>query len=289
MVNNVEQCPASSTRPKIQVRDGHKELFRVARSLLCCHKSSPLPYNTSTPQLADDFLVFFTGKVQSIRDEVTSEVEPDFPMVPPTREPEFTGAPLSSFLPTISAEVIKLLGKAASKLCELDPLPTWMLKQHATQTVLLLTQIVNLSLVEGRVPAQMKRAIVRPLLKKTGLDHDDLRNYRSVSNLSFLSKLPERVVAARLCDHLAGNDIDEQFQSAYKPLHNTETALISVYNNIMRAMDDGRAGVLVMLDLSAAFDTVDHGLLLDSLRVVGVRSKALSWFRSYLDDHHQCE
>ena len=56
----------------------------------------------------------------------------------------------------------------------------------------------------------------------------------------------------------------------------------------MRAMDDGRVGVLVMLDLSAAFDTVDHELLLDRLHVVGVCTKALSWFRSYLDDRHQC-
>ena len=152
----------------------------------------------------------------------------------------------------------------------------------------LLTQIVKLSLAEGRVPTQMERAIVRPILKKTCLDHDDLRNYRPVSNLSFLSKLLERVVAARLCDHLAGNDIGDQFQSAYKPLHSTETTLIRICNDIMSVMDDGRVGALVMLDLSAAFDTVDHGLLLDRLRVVGVRGKALSWFRSYLDDRHQC-
>ena len=209
-------------------------------------------------------------------------------MAPPTREPEFTGAPLSPFLPTTSVGVIKLLGKTPSKSCTLDPLPTWMLKQYAAQMAPLLTQIVNLSLVEGRVLAQMKRAIVRPLQKKTGLDHDDFRNYRPVSNLSFLSKLLERVVTARLCDHLAGNDIGEQFQSAYKPLHSTETALICVYNDIMRAMDDGRVGVLVMLDLPAAFDPVNHGLLLDRLHVVGVRAKALSWFRSYLNDRHQC-
>ena len=151
-----------------------------------------------------------------------------------------------------------------------------MLKQCAIQVAPLLTQIVNLSLVEGRVPGQMKRAIVLPLLNKTGMDHDDLRNYRPLSNLSFLSKLLQSVVAARLCDHLAGNDFGEQFQSSYKLLHSTETTLIRVYNDIMRAMDDDRVGVLVMLDLSAAFDTVDHGLLLNRLHVVGVRAKALS-------------
>ena len=187
---------------KIQACDDQKELFLVVRSLLCCPKYSPLPHSTSTAQLADDFLLFFTGKVQRIRDAVASEVGQDSLMVLPTREPEFTGASLSSFLPTTSAEVIKLLGKAPSKPCELDPLPTWMLQQYATQTVPLLTQIVNLSLVEGQVSAQMKWAIVHPQLKKTALDHDDIRNYRPVPNLSFLSKLRETVVTASLCDHL---------------------------------------------------------------------------------------
>ena len=113
---------------KIQACDGQKELFLVVGSLLCCPKSSPLPCSTSTAQLADDFLFFFTGKVQRIRDKVASEVGHDSPVVPPMRKPEFTGAPLSSFLPTTSAEVIKLLGKAPEKSCELDPLPTWMLR-----------------------------------------------------------------------------------------------------------------------------------------------------------------
>ena len=76
------------------------------------------------------------------------------------------------------------------------------------------------------------------------------------------------------------------FQSAYKPIRSTETALVRAHSDIMRAMDGGKVGVLVMLDLSAAFDTVDHDLLLDRLREVGVRGRALSWFMSYLSDRH---
>jgi len=113
------------------------------------------------------------------------------------------------------------------------------------------------------------------------------KNYRPVSNLSFLSKHLERVVAKRLTDHMAANNIWEPFQSAYRCQHSTETALIKVHNDIMRALDDGKVGVLVMLDLSAAFDTVDHEQLLARLHAVGVRGKALSWFRSYLKDRAQ--
>ncbi len=95
------------------------------------------------------------------------------------------------------------------------------------------------------------------------------------------------MVAERLSDHLAVNDLCEPFQSAYRCHHSTETALIRVYNDIMRALDGGKVGVLVMLDLSAAFDTVDHAQLLDRLHAIGVWGKALSWFRSYLNERHQ--
>ena len=92
-------------------------------------------------------------------------------------------------------------------------------KQYSTQTVPILTYSINLSVDEGRVPPEMKRALVRPPTdKKPGLDHDELKNYRPVCNLSFLSKQLEGVVAARLRDHLTLNGIGEQFQSAYQSL-----------------------------------------------------------------------
>ena len=145
-----------------------------------------------------------------------------------------------------------------------------------------------MSLESGVVPGCFKKALVRPLLKKPSLDADCLKNYRPVSNLSFISKQTERVVAARLNEHMSQFELFEPLQSAYKARHSSETALIHVQNNILRAMDQGKVGILLLLDMSAAFETVDHRTLLDRLHAeIGIVGTALDWFESYLVDRHQ--
>jgi cellulose biosynthesis protein BcsQ len=134
----------------------------------------------------------------------------------------------------------------------------------------------------------MKQAIITPLLKKAHLDAEVLKNYRPVSNLSFISKVIERVVADRLANHIATNGLAEPLQSAYRKNHSTETALLKVTNDILRAIDSGKCVLLVLLDLSAAFDTVDHQTLLSRLtQRFGITGTALSWFQSYLSDRKQ--
>ena len=174
------------------------------------------------------------------------------------------------------------------KSCELDPFPTWLLKKYAVLVVPLLTHLINASLSEGYVDDSMKTAHVRPLLKKSGLDANILKNYRPVSNLPFVSKLLERVVAGRLSKHMDTHALHEPFQSAYKPHHSVESALVRVHSDILQAMDRQRVVVLVLLDLSAAFDTIDHRVLLHRLsRDLGVAGTALRWFQSYLEDRTQ--
>ena len=125
----------------------------------------------------------------------------------------------------------------------------------------------------------MKQVLVAPLLKKDDLDPKVLKNYRPVSNLSFLSKVLERVVAARLTNYMTINQLHEHIQSAYRPCHSIETALVRVQNDILRTLDQGGATILVLLDLSAAFDTIDHSILLPRLEsVLGVKGSALQWF-----------
>ena len=125
----------------------------------------------------------------------------------------------------------------------------------------MVTILVNLSLQSANVPDSMKQALVTPLLKKDDLDPEVLKNYRPVSNLSFLSKVLERVVAARLTNYMTINQLHEPMQSAYRACHSTETALVRVQNDILRTLDQGGAAILVLLDLSAAFDTIDHSIL----------------------------
>ena len=114
-----------------------------------------------------------------------------------------------------------------------------------------------------------------------------MENFRPVSNLSFISKLTERVVLKRLTDHIMRNNIHEQFLSAYKPNHSTETALMRVHNDILMSLDNKRGVVLIMLDLSAAFDTVVHSLLLGRMRSAGVIGIAHQYFASYLTSRTQ--
>ena len=133
------------------------------------------------------------------------------------------------------------------------------------------------------MPKSLKTALIRPLLKKTGLDSDILKNYRPVSNLTFISKVIEKVVSGRLNEHLIKNSMFDPLQSAYRDKHSTETALIKVQNDILSALDAGSSAILLMLDLSAAFDTIDHDILLSRLcNVYGITGDALDWFRSYL-------
>ena len=122
----------------------------------------------------------------------------------------------------------------------------------------LITAIINKSLATSVVPACFKRAVVRPLLKRPGLDKEVLNNYRPVSNLPYVSKLLEKVVEHHLKDHRDINNLHDFHQSAYRYNYSTETALVKVQNNIAEALDQKRVVVLVMLDLSSAFDVIDH-------------------------------
>ena len=123
-----------------------------------------------------------------------------------------------------------------------------------------LTKLVHLSLKNGIFPNPFKQAIVTPLLKKSTLSKEDLKSYRLLSALSFLSKLVERIVAAEIRSHLDSHDLGNTFQSANKVGHSTEIALLC--NQIHLSLYKGMPTALVLFDLSAAFDTIDHDTLL---------------------------
>ena len=185
-------------------------------------------------------------------------------------------------------EVLRILNTVPSKHCDLDPIPTWLVKKAAGVHAPVICTMCNSSVQSGVLPKSQKHAIIRPRLKKPGLDATRHDSYRPISNLSFISKLIERVVAARYVKHAEDNQLFPARQSAYRRFHSTDTAVAVVPNDLVRAADAGHVTGLVLLDLSSAFDTVDHSLLLSILRSgFGVDGLALRWFQSYLSERTQ--
>ena len=137
------------------------------------------------------------------------------------------------------------------------------------------------------MPRALKCAQIRPLLKKPTLDPGILKHCRHVSNLPFIAKMLEKVVDTLIERQLVSNGLHEELQSAYRRSHSTETALLKVQSDNLESLDNGCVTVLVMLDLSAAFDTLDHGILLHRFEnLFGIPGAALGWIASYLRDRY---
>jgi len=126
-------------------------------------------------------------------------------------------------------------------------------------------------------------AIISPLLKKPTLDKEELSSYRPISNLSLISRIIEHVVKSRLTDHVTSNSLLNSHQSVYCKHHSTETALLYIHNHLVSAIGSQKVSCLCLLDLSAAFDTIDHDILITHLSSwFGIHGSVLTWFKSYL-------
>jgi hypothetical protein len=229
------------------------------------------------------FADFFSNKVLKLYSAFSSQSSSSSPHT----VPHHVSTKLSSFTSVTKAEVSKLISESSNTYCELDPIPTSLLKQCLPVLLNTLTNIINLSLSTGVFPDQFKECSVIPLLKKHNLNKEDLSNYRPISHLSFLSKLAERAVKSRLTDHLTRNNLLNSFQSAYTKFHSTESTLLAVHDHIIQSMSLQKVTALCLLDLSAAFDTIDHSILLHRLSSwFGLSGLALSWLNSYLSSRH---
>ena len=282
----IEQAKAAYYTSQIDKNKGDsKTLFKLTNSLMGKNGETILPTHSCDKTLADQFLSFFHNKIDNIRAGLCAMVDEPLVEIP---DQSFNGVPLNCFSSVTLQEIRHIILKAPSKSCELDPLPSWLLKECVDELSPIVTSIVNASLNHAIVPLSLKTALIRPLLKKSGLDKEVLKNYRPVSNLSFISKVLEKVVAKRLDDHMLDNNLYSSVQSAYRERHSTETALLKLQSDILTALDSGSGAVLLMLDLSAAFDTIDHGILLSRLNsLYGISGDALDWFKSYLSNRVQ--
>ena len=149
---------------------------------------------------------------------------------------------LEKFRVLTDDEVARIIRKSPSKCCKSDPVNTGLLKDVLPVALPLLTRLVNSSMQSGIFPDELKEALVKPLLKKINLDLID-KNYRPVSNLEFSGKLIERAVTNQITKHIADNNLLEPMQSAYHAHHSTETALVKVKSDILKAMESQELSV----------------------------------------------
>ena len=185
-------------------------------------------------------------------------------------------------------ELEKIIKARNSKSCVLDPVPTTLLKEILPCILPTLQCIVNRSLSTCEMPTCLKTAVVTPILKKSNMDAENLKSYRPVSNLPYLGKLIEKIAVKQIDNHLEQNDLLEPLQSAYRANHSTETALLKITGDILQFIDSGKCVLLVLLDMSAAFDTVDYQIFIDRLcSENGVDGNVKSWMTSYLSERTQ--
>ena len=265
-----------------------RRLFMASKSLLNMQSDRSLPPHTDVSLLANDMGELFITKIANIRLKLDG-VSPSHLLSTPEPElaSEFSDNVLSDFQCQTVEAVRDMITSGKKKSCILDPIPVTLLSACLDPLLPVITNMVNLSLRNGYFADAWKTAVVQPLLKKPGLDLL-FKNFQPISNLQFVSKLTERVVANQIQCHMIKNNLVPQLQSAYRSHHSTETALLKVKNDLLMNMNKGQVSLLVLLDLSAAFDTVDHRILLKTLQAkLGVCGSALSWFKSYLEGRSQ--
>ena len=269
----------------IQKNEGDQSsMFKIVSQVLDKKKtSSALPQFDNPVNLANRFNKFYTQKVETIRSGIPTVDDSDVSNV----EPTFTGTPLAVFDPVNVDELREIIKGSDIKTAYNDVLPRVVMKQVIDALLPHICDLINLSLRTGSIDG-VKEATIVPLLKKSGLDPEILKNYRPVSDIVLISKLIEKVVLKRTNTHAVKHNLHCNFQHGYKKFHSTETLVLKVVNDILVGFDKNTATILLLLDLSAAFDTVDIEKLLHILEhEYGITGTALKWFRSFLTGRTQ--
>ena len=208
-----EQCTELSDRKKheffkaefIKHSYSSKSLFRFVDTFLDRDKSIVLPSSESLKDTVENFNIYFQEKIKAIRNNF-DHVDSDDQL------PSYCGEKLAEFSPTTIEELEEIIKASEIKSSSIDPLPANIFKENLEVLLPVLVDIVNASLSSGSIDGA-KLAHITPLIKGQGLDSDNLKNYRPISNLSFVGKMIERVVLRRLNEHLEKNNLDIPQQS----------------------------------------------------------------------------
>ena len=233
-----------------------------------------MPLSTSYSQLAEEFIKFFHTKIKKNREK--------FKDIEPYQPKQLDVPPLRKFTPVTTSQLEKKIRGMPLKTCQLDIIPTDKLKEVLEGCLPAVTHVTNSSLDTSSFCEELKEAIVKPLVRKPsgGLIK---KNYRPVSNLGFISKVVENVTLEQFTEHCSQNSVLPQYPSAYRKEHSCKTSLVKLVNEMLWGIENQLVAAVVILDLSAAFDTVYNDLFLDVLeKRFGTTDAARKWYHNYL-------
>ena len=254
--------------------DKAKNLYRILRSLTKPKDANPMPPTKSPSDLPDKFADFFFNKIMKIREQFH-----DADIVK-TYHRKCTW--FNSFLPRDREEILNIIKKMNPTTSIMDPCNTRFLLKFKEIKADAITTITNQSLTTDKFLDDWKVDAVRPLIKAQNM-RTELKNYRPISNLSFLSKVIEKAVQAQLQKYFDKQSLLPNHQSAYRQHYSAENTFLNMCDNILKNMENGKCASMVCLDLSVAFDTVNHKILLGILKsYFGISDHALAWISSYL-------
>ena len=242
---------------------------------------SPTSYPTYTIELLPNiFANFFDDKIKNIVQSINDIKHKILIYIIPlynTAKSYFL-----NFKSPSSYEISILVKICKSSYPHNDSLPKQLTDLIEPILTELYQSIISQSIHTSIFPTSLKYAIITPLLKNSNLDNKLLKNYRPISKLPFLSKISERVISKQIIEYLSENELYPINQNAYRKNHSTETTIVSIFDNIYNAIDEGNKVQLVLLDMSAEFDTISHKILLDRLEEICIADKALDLLKSYI-------
>ena len=245
-------------------------------------KTRRLPIGKDDLTLANEFTKYFVDKINIIRSNIENDLGANIVRASYNANTEHEVA-LTAFQSLSENDVLQLVNEMKCKLNTNDPIPLTYLKKNTSHFIPILQHIVNLSLESGIFPEDLKHGTVSPVIKSEDADSELHKNFRPVTTLPFLSKLLEKACSTQITAYLNEQNLLPQHQSAYLKGHSCETALLKLSNDVQKMLSQGKMVLVVQLDLSAAFDTVDHAVLLHLLEhKYKIKGTVLKWITSYL-------
>lgn len=260
-----------------------KELFKTVTTL-----TDPPPHPiTESQELCDNIAEFFFNKVDAIFSSFTG---PNITTVPikesDTKQTPSYPSQFDKFASLTITDTSNLIMMAKSG-SPIDPCPLTILKLAPEPIALTLVSIFNAMFKEWYFPKTWKRASIIPFLKKPKLDSKDPNNFRPISRLPLPAQIIEKTMNTQLSAFLEHNNILDSTQYGFRGGHSTESALLKFTEEIRITLDQGGRAAMIMLDLSAAFDTVHHSLLMDRLQEIRVKGSALMLLTYFLSERVQ--